>query len=440
MAVIPAGIGIWWPSSVGTIPGGWDRDTDFDDRFPKGTAAGVDPGTQTGGGATHIHGSDDHHHRLSSHAHDYQTTDGTAGGDGGGGGTTVPLMAHYHTGTSGAVAGGDSGEYNSPWAAESSLPNNYVAIYIESDGTPTEFPSGCLLYYRNASAPTGWTNHVASREKFVVGASSGAGASSPADPSTHNHSPDGSHTHTADTSTHTHGNSESGPSSGGDTQKSSTSESYNVPGKDTHTINMTGSTSSATATATTGGDTGNYTNLPLYHTLLGITADAGDWLEDAIVMWTGTLSAAAALDDWQLCDGSDSTPDLRGRFIRMCASGGGDLNNRAGDTGHDHTNPSGHAHATSGTHDGGFLSTGSSGYASSYQIGTTGARSHSHYAPYADPGPHFASTEQVSPGFDADVQPVDTTADTQPPFKCVAYLQAPEEPVAGGFGFYGANF
>ena len=444
MAAIPEGIAIWWPGTAGSIPDGWDRNTDFDDKFPKGTAAGTDPGTQTGGGATHVHGSDNHSHTLASHTHDYQTQNNTNEGSGGGGGASLPLTAHYHTGTSGAASGGSSGTTNSTWGAQTSLPNNHTGIYIESDGTPEGFPDDCLLYYNSGSAPAGWTNHAASRELFMVGAGSGANGGGGTTPASHAHSPDGSHTHTADTSKHTHGNSESGASSGGDTQVASTSAADNLPAKDTHTIGMEeGDAGTATATANTGGNTASYTNLPPYHILLGIqnTSGADSWLEDAIVMWIGTLSAAAALDDWQLCDGSGSTPDLRGRFIKMASSGGGDVGNPAGATGHDHTDPSGHTHPTSGTHEGGFLNTGHSGFGSALGTGGIGAGGHSHYIGGSGVSSHFASTEAVSPGYASAVQPVDTTSDTQPPFKCVAYLQAPEEPEAlGSAAMFGASF
>jgi len=34
-----------------------------------------------------------------------------------------------------------------------------------------------------------------------------------------------------------------------------------------------------------------------------------------IIMWSGTIAAAQALTGWALCDGTNSTPDLRNRFI-----------------------------------------------------------------------------------------------------------------------------
>ena len=39
----------------------------------------------------------------------------------------------------------------------------------------------------------------------------------------------------------------------------------------------------------------------------------------AIIMWSGTLSSIPT--DWQLCDGTNGTPDLRGRFIMSVSSG-----------------------------------------------------------------------------------------------------------------------
>lgn len=40
-----------------------------------------------------------------------------------------------------------------------------------------------------------------------------------------------------------------------------------------------------------------------------------------IIMWSGTIAAISSLDGWELCDGSNGTPDLRDRFIVGAGSG-----------------------------------------------------------------------------------------------------------------------
>jgi len=56
--IIPAGIIIMYIGSHSSISGlsGWDRNTDFDSKYVKGTASGTDPADTTsgvGGAATH---------------------------------------------------------------------------------------------------------------------------------------------------------------------------------------------------------------------------------------------------------------------------------------------------------------------------------------------------------------------------------------------------
>lgn len=63
----------------------------------------------------------------------------------------------------------------------------------------------------------------------------------------------------------------------------------------------------------------------------------------AIIMWSGTLSSIPA--NWQLCDGTSGTPDLRGRFIMGVSTG---ENPGAAGGSSTHTHPLGsHAHPIS---------------------------------------------------------------------------------------------
>jgi prepilin-type N-terminal cleavage/methylation domain-containing protein len=54
----------------------------------------------------------------------------------------------------------------------------------------------------------------------------------------------------------------------------------------------------------------------------------------AIIMWSGTLSSMPT--GWQLCDGTNGTPDLRGRFV-MGVSSGENPGATGGSTTHTHT-------------------------------------------------------------------------------------------------------
>jgi hypothetical protein len=50
------------------------------------------------------------------------------------------------------------------------------------------------------------------------------------------------------------------------------------------------------------------------------------------------------------------------------------------------------------------------------------------------------ASDSDDPGLASGSQNVASTADTQPAFRTVAYLRAPEEPVSGSPIFFGANF
>jgi hypothetical protein len=134
-------------------------------------------------------------------------------------------------------------------------------------------------------------------------------------------------------------------------------------------------------------------------------------------------------DDWVLCDGGSSTPDLRNKFIKV-ANVSGDIGTTGGSAGHTHT-PNGHTHGSTGhTHS---VSVTPSTAGSSGSTGGSGTPSKDHT--HAD-----RASDSDDPGLASDSQNVTSTADTQPAFRTVAYLRAPEEPVSGSPIFFGANF
>ena len=65
-------------------------------------------------------------------------------------------------------------------------------------------------------------------------------------------------------------------------------------------------------------------------------------------------------DDWQLCDGTNGTPDLRGSFP-MGASIDGDLGVSGGATTHGHTNPATVTTGGTHSHSGASISSGTGG-------------------------------------------------------------------------------
>jgi hypothetical protein len=440
MATVPDGIGFWWVGTNSQVSSlsGWDRVTDFDDRFVKGTANVTDPNA-TGGSSTHIHATSSHTHTEAAHTHTgtFAASPLTEDGQDPGAGSGVwAIGLHTHAFTTGSVAGPTSGGNANTWTAVSSNPDNYRAIYIESDGTADGFPDDVVCYYDNASAPTGWTQHAASVGRFFYGATGSGNGGGTAGDSDHTHTP-GAHTHTAGNHDHPNGTSAAGTGNSG-------AENYGFDGilsSHTHSTSMA-SSGSSTSGSVSGGTSSSTDGAPPYHKLLAIqnTSSASVWLEGAIAMWRGTL--ANIPDDWLLCDGGDQ-PDLRGKFILNDASGGGDHGATGGNVGHNHTTAS-HTHSSSHSHTmattGNYFQpygederfSGSGGNRLPLRNSEDNNNNHTHGG---------VGTSATDPGLAATSSALDNNTDTQPAFRTVAFLEAPEEPKAAGSAiFFGTNF
>ena len=70
--------------------------------------------------------------------------------------------------------------------------------------------------------------------------------------------------------------------------------------------------------------------------------------EDAIAIWSGTILSIPA--NWNLCDGTSGTPDLRDKFIRG-APAATEAGGTGGATNHNHTEQAAgaHTHTSSST-------------------------------------------------------------------------------------------
>lgn len=401
---VPAGVECGWPSTNGSIPTGWSRVTGLDTRYPKGTAAGVDPDV-TGGATTHSHSSPAHQHTIPSHQHTGTTGSGPSSG---GTTTSIPSVAtggHTHTFTSGAQTANSSSDASS-WGATAFDPTHYTVIWIESDGTPTGFPDGAVVYYNNGSAPSGWTQHSGSEERYFKGAAgAGDGGSTGGSLSAHTHSASG-HTHTI--ANHTHSSIDSGASA----VNNYAGGGVGVTSQHAHVVTF-GATATGTVASATSASTASTAYEPPYHVLLAIenTSGGADNLIGAIVPWLGLLSAIPA--GFLLCDGANSTPDLRGKYIKNAANGGGDVGGTGGTEGHDHTDPTGHTH-------GGFAHTHSvSTNTASNTVNVTGGVGGTTSAAHS----HSGTTDSATGTTGSAVQTVDTNSSSNPPFRTVAWIQ-----------------
>jgi hypothetical protein len=170
--------------------------------------------------------------------------------------------------------------------------------------------------------------------RFVYGASADGDVDSRAGAATHTHTnPDagssGSHSHTYSGLTATGSGGIEGLESGGSTFASRTH---------THAISESGSLSTASAHSHSIADTASGSSLPAYIKAYYImnTANAaieyGELPVGAIVAWeSGTYPT-----NWQLADGTNSTLDLRDKFVYGAAIDG-DVGDTGGASTHTHT-------------------------------------------------------------------------------------------------------
>jgi len=440
---IPAGIIILWDGIHSNIPSGWSRVTALDDRLPKGTANGVNPGVN-GGNATHTHGANAHDHTVATHTHT-----GTSGNNSGhsrdyGSAWAPPVHTHTFTTGNANASNTDSGTDASAWGTATNDPSHHKFIFISSDGSPSGFPQHGSVLKANATIPAGWVQHVDSKDNMLKSAASSSGnGGTDGGASTHNHT-SASHQHTTPNHIHgSHGTSATGGQDGSSHWMGGSAEGsgwyHYLP--HSHTVTPSSSTGNSSSTNATG-DTNSLSNDPAFRYLWCIDrTDSGTGYEEGlIVLWVGTLSNAAATG-YILCDGSDdglggTTPDMRDKFVKI-ANTSGQIGSTGGAAGHQHTSGGAHTHNTNNHSHSYAASWTGANYANWASNLSTSApanlpnKNHTHsITTIANSAPNLNS---------ADMANGDNTADTQPLFRTVAFLSSP---AAGGgnMAYFGANF
>jgi hypothetical protein len=414
---IPAGIIVMWPDTDASIPSGWSRTTELDGLYTKGIPDAVtQPGT-TGGAATHVHTTPGHTHDT-THSHTTAATTaavtGTISSADGSVGNTASLSTHTHTRpatnsstvVSGSTSPGTSSVANDPARLE--------VIFAESDGTPLGVPDGALALTSDI-ALSGWTDYANGASRFFKGAAAagdgGATAASAAD--THSHSVD-AHTHTGTSHGHTSSNT------GATAANRSLFAGPNAVSwaiSHSHPISVASATSQALASAG-GGTSGNSGALdPPYRNLRVKENTSGgiDLPVGLICIWRGSIGSVP--DNWQLCDGTNGTPDMFGRYPRGATASiggtGGSLDP------HDHTSPT-HSHTTTGhshTSTTG-ASTGSTNVSATATVSVATA-THTHA---------LTNTDSTTPTVASTSSGTLASTTTEPPHEEVAFIQMMAEP------------
>ena len=323
------------------IPSGFTRETTLDGLYPKATADGVNP-NDTDGGATHTHTSPNHTHTLANHTHTGLTTySGVSQGN-----TTNQFDAqrlrntHRHSYTSGNPSSGTTVGTAVTYAAVSNDPDYYTVIFIKADSYIT-IPNDAMML-KEGSTRDGLTFHAASASKFLKGAGTGVNAGDTGGGTENIHSID--HTHTTANHTHT-------ATSGGESDNTKIDRTVGDPPAltaygHTHTISLTGAKQAIVAT--TVNLTTAETVQPAYKTLNAFKNDSGGniaLVAEDIAMWLGSLASIPT--GWNLCDGTNSTPDMRGKWFKNNASA--TTSSTGGSNTHTHAAQN-HTHGTGATH------------------------------------------------------------------------------------------
>lgn len=428
MANLPANVIILWPSTNASIPAGWERVTSLDSVFPKGAAAAANPNT-TGGSDTHTHTSPTHTHNAVGHRHTGQTS---RNGDfeTEGGSFSAARDAHVHDwdnnyNLAGTITGGALTDAIT-YLSGSSLPPYYEIIFIRpAGGTPAPIPAGGIVFYGKTTVPTGWnvcdgnnsTPNLAN--KYLRGAAAGGNSGGTGGATSHLHSIN--HTHTARSHTHVIG-------SGWDSDQNPDIHRNNWAGggpatdHHTHTIYLNANTAEAGA-AYTGTAGSAETVEPYYKKLLALynNAGVGSKPKDIIALWLGTLADIPR--GWILCDGSNSTPDMRGFHLKVTTSTA-EIGNTGGANTHSHAASNNHTHAATGTHS----HTGYSSYVDDPNS-TTGAngngvsKGHSH--------PSTSCSSATSSWNNTTVSA--NSSNNEPSYRTVAFIMFKRELIGGFF-------
>jgi len=429
---IPEHIIIMWDTTGSSIPSGWSRRTEFNDRYLKGTTGSPNV---AGGGGTHTHsgGGGSHNHSVGNHAHT-----GTTGASGPGLLWNTPASpnewapSHLHdwTMTSSGSHTSSTSSASTSWNAQSHNPYGRRMIFIESNGTPEAFPVNSSVFRDSSSIPSGWTQ--TQHNMFLYGASGDAGGTFGG---SHSHSVSGTHSHT--TSDHTHPDVTSAVHNGPWDWYKRVISGPNVRGistGETHSHTVSFSTGGAGSSTSAGvGNSGSNTE-PSYKRLYVIENHNSeeDYQEDSICLWLESVSSIPA--GWTLCNGSNGTQNMNGYHMKV-ANSSGEIGSTGGSSTHTHSGGS-HGHSDAGTHTHTSTTDANSG-------GSVDSRSSNQNGPTLWNHQHASYWMSTNAGgtFGSPSSNVSTNStSTEPAFRYACFLKSPVPAGDGNVGVFGSNF
>lgn len=422
MPSIPANVIFLWTGTNGTIPSGWSRETTLDTRYPRGTPNATDPGG-TGGALTHAHTTSNHSHNA-AHVHTVPNSPAGVGNNARDNPATACPEAHTHDSNPNTTNPTASLANDTPGTStDNHEPSYFAVIFIKSDGTPVGVPNNAVALWDNsAGTPTNWNlcdggaGRPDMRNRWLKGAAAGGDGGGTGGNTTHTHTVN-SHTHgtnfshdhpTVTSSQKTQAN-QGGTISGGTVSMATATHTHALTIGNQATDAITGNTDSAAASD----------HQPPYRVEAFIQNNVGaaSWPDRLIGLWLGTLASIPT--NWKLCDGTNSTPDLRSTYVKGAntlggiGGTGGSLTHGASHTATGHTHAvASHAHTVSAA----------AGAGANQTAGATNCATavHTHSA-WSNTGAASFTSGSGSP-------PVNNYTDTQPPYKDVAFIQWQEPP------------
>lgn len=340
---------VFWPSTHASVPSGWTRDTNFDEKFLQGDDSGF-AGAANGGGS-HDHTADNHTHIGNQHRHTFGSAGSSPSTTPVKEGSAFPFMAtvdlglsHLHIITNGAYATIAYQNEVITIDAEDAMPPYQKLIVIKPDSVTEDIPDDAVCYTdeESGSLPTGFALYAAIDDDYVRGPADGDDAAvtgfGAAD---HDHdSPADVHDHTIDA--HVHVAANSGASSP-HIRRASGSPNVVILTSAHHTVGMaTEALADLTNTAVVIAAT---TNDPAYTKLHGIQNTLGDATTPVGVVVAFVGAYADVPSNWRLCDGTGETVDCTNTQIKSTAADG-EIGDQDGSTNtHTHTTTAhGHTH------------------------------------------------------------------------------------------------
>lgn len=332
---IPNGVIFIWTGTNASIPAGWQRVTDLDDKFPKGNTDGSTNPNVTGGTSTHTHTSPAHSHTMNNHTHSVTVGDITTYYNRGG---FDVVGSHTHgTFTSSNPVGGSLSSVTATYASVSNNPPYYDVIYI----TPASTVGGIPNLSLGLSDDSSFTNNTGKyngyykcdgnnstpdlTDKYLKGASAGANAGTTGGSLTNVHTL----THTHSSSVHNHDSFNTGNSTpakttdtwGGSSLPAWTGQTHN------HDITIGNYTDSPTDTPSL---TTSETVEPAFKKLLAIQNRSGTIYTPIgiIALWLGTIA--------NIPTNFEIVSAMYGRHLKITNTNG-DIGSTGGSNTHTHT-------------------------------------------------------------------------------------------------------